>query len=70
MKLIEDEDNDWHTVQPRGVWLEDYTTSDSALEVGGVHSVDQLTRPEDELEEEEEEVAEDRVIFLDALKGL
>jgi hypothetical protein len=30
----------------------------------------QLTRPEEELEQEEEEVAEDNVTFLDALKGL
>jgi len=30
----------------------------------------QLTRPEEELEQEEEGVAEDNVTFLDALKGL
>ena len=30
----------------------------------------QLTRPEEELEQEEEEMAEDNVTFLDALKGL
>jgi hypothetical protein len=30
----------------------------------------QLTGPEEELEQKEEEVAEDNVTFLDALKGL
>jgi hypothetical protein len=50
------------------VQCEDYTTCDSALEVCGIQSVDpvldqHLTRPE-------EEVAEHKATFLDALKGL
>jgi hypothetical protein len=59
-------------LQHLGLQSEDYTTSDSAPEVCEVQSVDQvldqqLTRPEEEMEEE---VAEDKTTFLDALKGL
>lgn len=50
-------------------------TCDSALEVCGAHSVHQvldqrLTRPEEESDKEEAEVAEGKVTFLDALKAL
>jgi hypothetical protein len=52
-------------------------TCDSALEVCGAHSVHQvldqrLTRPEEVSDEEEkkEEVAEEKVTLLDALKAL
>jgi hypothetical protein len=50
------------------VQFEDYKTCDSTLEVSGTQSVDQvlaqqLTRPE-----EEDEVAEHKATFLDALK--
>ena len=67
VKLTEDEESDCHRVQTEG-----YTTCDSAVQVFGVHTVDwvldqQLTRPQEELEQEEEEVAEDNVTFLDAL---
>jgi hypothetical protein len=31
MKLSEDEEDDWHSLQPHGVQFEDYTTCDSAL---------------------------------------
>jgi hypothetical protein len=56
------------------VQSEDNTTCDSALEVCGVRTVDQvldqhLTRPEEE-SESEEEVAEHKTTFWDALKGL
>jgi hypothetical protein len=53
------------------VQFENYTTcGDSALEVCGIQSVEQvleqhLTRPE-----EEEEVAKYKAVFLEALKGL
>jgi hypothetical protein len=53
------------------VQCEDYPTCDSALEVRGVWSVNQLLdqyliRPE---EKPEEEVAEHKATFFDALKG-
>jgi RNA-binding protein YlmH len=72
--LSEDEEDDWHSLQPLGVQSEDYPTCDSALEVYRVQSVDQvlgqhLTRPK-EKPEEEEEVAEHKATFLDASKGL
>jgi hypothetical protein len=35
VKLTEDEENDWHSLQPLGMLFEDYTTHDSALEVCG-----------------------------------
>jgi hypothetical protein len=65
LKLTEDEEDDWHNLQLLGVQSEDYPTCDSALKVFGVRSVNHLTRPE-----EEEEVAEHKATFLDALKGL
>jgi hypothetical protein len=73
VKLTEDEEGDWHSLQPLGVQSEDYATCDSALEVYGVQSINQvlgqqLTRPEEE--PEEEEVAEYKATFLDARKGL
>jgi hypothetical protein len=59
---------------PLGVQSEDYPTCDNALEVCGARSVDwlldqHLTRPEEE-PEKEEEVAEYKATFSDALKGL
>jgi hypothetical protein len=73
VKLSEDEEVDWHSLQPLGVKSEEYTC-DSALEVCGVQNVDQvldqhLTRPEEE-PEEEEKVAEHKATILDALHGL
>jgi hypothetical protein len=70
VKFSEDEEFDWHSSQPLGVHFEDHTIYDSALEVSGIQSSDQvldqhLTRPE-----EEEEVAEHKAAFLDTLKGL
>jgi hypothetical protein len=52
-KLSEDEDENWHSLQPLGVQFEDYTTCDNAPEVCGVQSVEQvldqhLTTPEEE----------------------
>jgi hypothetical protein len=69
VKLSEDKEDDWHSSQPPGVQFEDYTTCDSTLKVCGVWNVNQLlnqhlNRPE------EEEVAEYKAAFLDALKGL
>jgi hypothetical protein len=40
VKLSEDKEDDWHSLQPLGVQCEDYTTCDSALEVCGIQSVD------------------------------
>jgi hypothetical protein len=56
------------------VQFEDYTTCNSALEVCGIQSVNQvldqhLARAEEE-PEEEEEVAEQKAALLDAQKGL
>jgi hypothetical protein len=50
VKLSEDKENDWHSLEPLGVQFRDYTTCDSVLEVCGIQSVDQvldeyLTRP-------------------------
>jgi hypothetical protein len=55
------------------VQLENYRICDTALEVCGIQSVDQvsdqhLTRPEEP--EQEEEVAEHKATFLDVQKGL
>jgi hypothetical protein len=53
VKLSEDEEGDWHNLQPLGVQFEDYTTCNSSLKVCAIQSVDQvldqqLTRPEGE----------------------
>jgi hypothetical protein len=66
VKLTENEEDDWHREQ-----FEGYTTCASALMVCGIQNVNQvleqhLTVPE----EKEEEVAEHKVSFFDALKGL
>jgi hypothetical protein len=62
LKLSEDEEDDWYTLQLLGVQFEDYTTCDGLLrfvESGVDQVLDQhLTRPEEEPEKEEEEVAE------------
>jgi hypothetical protein len=68
VKLIEDEEDDWHSLHPLGVQSEDWPTCDSAVEVCGIQSVDQvldqhLTRPE------EEDVAEHKATFSDALEA-
>jgi hypothetical protein len=71
VKLTEDEDDDWHSLQSLGVQFEDCTTGGSDLEVfGGIQSVCQvsdqhLTKPEGE-----EEVAEHKATYLGALKVL
>jgi hypothetical protein len=71
VKLNEDEEDDWHSLQALGVQSEDYPTRDSALEVCGVLSVDKVldqhfTWPEQP--EEEEQVSEHKATFFDALK--
>jgi hypothetical protein len=70
VKLKEDEEDDWNSLQPPGVQSEDYPTRDSALEVCGVQSVDQVLDQHLTRAEEEEEVAEYKGTFLDALKTL
>jgi hypothetical protein len=42
IKLTEDEEDDWNSLQPLGVQSEDYPTCDIALEVCGVQSVNQV----------------------------
>jgi hypothetical protein len=69
VKLTQDEEDDWNSLQTLGVQCEGNPMSASALEVCGVQSVDQvldqqLTRLEGE------KVAEHKATFLDALKGL
>jgi hypothetical protein len=71
LKLTEDEEDDWHCLEPLGVQSEDYSKCDSALKDCGARSVDQalelhLTRPEEP--EEEKEVAGHKATYLDALR--
>jgi hypothetical protein len=73
VKLTEDKENDWHSLQHLSVQSEDCSTCASALKVCGVQSDDQvleqhLIKPEEP--EEESEVAEHKATFLDTLKGL
>jgi hypothetical protein len=42
VKLIEDEEDDWQNLQSLGVQFKDYTTCNSAFEVCGILSVDQV----------------------------
>jgi hypothetical protein len=51
--LNKDEEDDWHSLQSLGVQLEDYMTVNSAPEVCGTQSVDQVldkhsTKPQEE----------------------
>jgi hypothetical protein len=53
VKLTENEEDGWQSLQPLGMQFEDYTTCDGALEVCGIQSVDQVldqyfTRSEEE----------------------
>jgi hypothetical protein len=68
VNLVEDEEDDWHSLQLHGVQFEDYTTCNGALEMYGIQSVDQLL---DHLTTaKEDEVAEHKAAFFDTLKGL
>jgi hypothetical protein len=74
MKLTENEEDDWRSLQPLRVQSKDCRACDSAFEVCGIRSVDQvldqhLIKAEKE-PEEEEEVAEHKGTFMGALKGL
>jgi hypothetical protein len=68
-KLNEDENN-WHSLQPVGVQFENYKTCDSALEVYGIRSANQVLDQRFAMPQEEEEVAELKAIFLDEMQGL
>jgi hypothetical protein len=76
LKLTEDEENEWHSLQRLGVKSEGYKSCDSTLiRHTGVHAVNhmldqRLTRPEEEPQEEEKVVAEDKVTFFDVLQRL
>jgi hypothetical protein len=70
VKLCEDEEDDWHSLQPLGVQSEDYPTCANDLRVCGVQSVDQVLDQQLTRLEEEEKVAEHKATFFDALKGL
>jgi hypothetical protein len=39
VKCTEDEEDDWHSLQPLGAQFEDYPTCNSAIEVCGIQSV-------------------------------
>jgi hypothetical protein len=61
VKPNENDEDDWHNLQPLAVQFEDHTTCDSALEVCGIQSVGQvldqhLARPEEEEEGGGEEI--------------
>jgi hypothetical protein len=60
--------HEWHSLHPFGVQFEDYTC-DSALEVCGIHNVDQVLDQQLTGPEEEKEVAEHKAAFLDALEA-
>jgi hypothetical protein len=70
VKLSEDAENDWHILQPLGVQYEKYATCDSSLEVCGIQRATQMLHQHLTMTEEEQEVAEHKATFLDALKGL
>jgi hypothetical protein len=71
VKLSEDEEDDWHSLQPLGVQFGSYTTcGDSAFEVCGIQSFDHMSEQHLTRPEEEEEVAEHKAVFLEVLKGL
>jgi hypothetical protein len=42
LKHSEDEENEWHNLEPLGLWLVDCTTCNSAVRVCGVDSVNHL----------------------------
>jgi hypothetical protein len=73
VKLNEDKEDVWHSLQLLGVQFEDYITCDIALAVCGIRSVDMIldkrfARPDEP--DEKEEVIECKETFFDALKGL
>jgi hypothetical protein len=71
MTLIEDVKYDWHSSQPHRVQFEDYMTCESAVEVCGPQSIDQVLGPavdQDGRRTEEEE--EEEEAFLDAMTAL
>jgi hypothetical protein len=70
VKHSEDEEDDWHSLQPRGVQSEDYTTCDSAPKFCVILRVDLVLDQHFTRLEEEEEIAEHKATFLDVLKGL
>jgi hypothetical protein len=64
-------EENWHSLQPLGVQYEDCTVCNSVLDVCEVQRVDQVLKRElTTPEEPEEEAAEDKTTFLDALKEL
>jgi hypothetical protein len=58
------------SLQPLGVQCEDFVTCDSVHEVCVESSVDQVSDRQVNRTEEESEKEEDKVTFLNALKGL
>jgi hypothetical protein len=43
VRLSEDEEDDWYSLQPLGMQSEDCTTCDSALEICGILTVSQVS---------------------------
>jgi hypothetical protein len=74
VNLSESEENDWNSLQIYGVNFDDYVRCDSPVTVCEVQTVEQIISEqlhyqEEELEEEDE-VEEEKIAFIDALKGL
>lgn len=75
-ELSYDEQNDWHSLHPLWVQFVDYTIRENAVKVCWVQSGhqildQQLIGPKEESEEEDKTAAyEDKLTFLDAMKGL
>jgi hypothetical protein len=71
VKLREDEEDEWYSLQALGVQFEKYKTcGDSTFVLSELQSIDQVLEQHLTRSEEEEEVAEHKAIFLDALKRL
>jgi hypothetical protein len=67
--LCEDQEDDYHSLQPTGVQSVDYTTCGIALYVFGARNVNQMSDQE-EAPAEQEEVAGHWATFLVALQEL
>jgi hypothetical protein len=71
VKLSEAEEDDWHSSPPPlGVQSEDYTTCNSALEVCGIQSSDQVLDQHLIMLAAKEELAEHNATFLYVLKEM
>jgi hypothetical protein len=69
VKVTEDEEDDWHSLPPLGVGIEDCTTCGSAQKVCGIQSVNWVLDQDLPWPEEQQEVAGHRTTFMDVLKA-